>query len=140
VWFALSAHLALLAGVANRERFPLTFGANFLLSLCVQCCMHLSEEFDSETLKRLGKQGGFLLRTYQAEFAKAPTSHATESSRSNLIAVQHTIEQMYGEAAARDVATVVRCEQEIFKPIGRCAQRKSASNSVAGNCSQMNAL
>jgi hypothetical protein len=62
--------------------------------------MHLSEELDSETLKRLGKQGGFLLRTYQAELAKAPTSHATESSHSNLMAVQHTIQQMYGEGVA----------------------------------------
>jgi hypothetical protein len=102
--------------------------------------MHLSEELDSETLKRLGKQGGFLLRTYQAEFAKAPASHATESSRSNLMAVQHTIEQMYGEAVARDVAIVVRCEQEIFKPIGGGGQRKTAYNAVAGNCSRVNAL
>jgi hypothetical protein len=35
---------------------------------------------------------------YQAEFAKDPTSRATESSRSNVIALRHTIKQMYGEA------------------------------------------
>jgi hypothetical protein len=87
--------------------------------------MHLSDKLDSETLKRLGKQGGFLLRTYQAELAKSPTSHATESSRSNLMAMQRTIEQMYGDAVARDVATLVRCEQGIYKPIGQCGQRSS---------------
>jgi len=68
--------------------------------------MHLVEDLDSETIKRLGKQGGFLLRLHQAELAKDPTSHATESSRSNLIAAQHTVKQMYGETVARDVANL----------------------------------
>ena len=63
----------------------------------------LVEELKSETVKRVGKQGRYLLRMHQAEFAKDPASHATESSRSNLMAVQHTISQMYGEAFARDV-------------------------------------
>jgi hypothetical protein len=102
--------------------------------------MHFSDELDSETLERLGKQGGFLLRTYQAELAKAPTSHATESSRSNLMAVQHTIQQMYGEGIARDVATLVRCEQGILKPTGQCDEREAANNAIAGNCSRINAL
>ena len=69
--------------------------------------MHLMEELDSETVKRLCEQGRFLLRIHQAELAKDPASHATESSRSNLMAVQHTVEQMYGEAVARDVANLV---------------------------------
>jgi hypothetical protein len=73
--------------------------------------MHLAEELHSGTTKRLEKQGRYLLRTYQADFAKDPTSHATESSRSNLMAVQHTVTQMYGDAVARDVANLfVRTE------------------------------
>jgi hypothetical protein len=68
--------------------------------------MQLVEELDSETIKRLEKQGEFLLRMHQAELAKDPTSRATESSRSNLIAMQHTIKQMYGETVARDVVPI----------------------------------
>jgi hypothetical protein len=102
--------------------------------------MHPSEELDSETLKRLAKQGKFLLRTYQAELAKGPSSRATESSRSNLMAVQHTIAQMYGEAVARDVAILVRCEQGILKPIGRCGQRETANNAVGRSYGRISAL
>ena len=69
--------------------------------------MHLVEELDSGSIKRLGKQVRFLLRIHQAELAKDPTSHATESSRSNLMAVQHTVKRMYGGAVARDVADLV---------------------------------
>jgi hypothetical protein len=50
---------------------------------------------DSETIARLEKQAAFLSMVYEAEFAKDPTSHATESSRSNMIAVRDTINQMY---------------------------------------------
>jgi hypothetical protein len=35
------------------------------------------------------------------------TSRATESSRSNVIALWHTIRQIYGRAVARDVANLV---------------------------------
>jgi hypothetical protein len=35
--------------------------------------------------------------------AKDPASRATESARSNLIALRHTINQIYGESAALDV-------------------------------------
>ena len=59
------------------------------------------EELDSRTMERLGKQGGFLLSTYHAELAKDPASRATESSRSNVIALWHTIKQIYGKAVAR---------------------------------------
>jgi len=38
-----------------------------------------------------------LLRLYQAELASDPTSCATESSRSNLMALRHTIAQMYAD-------------------------------------------
>jgi hypothetical protein len=66
------------------------------------------EELDSRTIERLGKQGGFLLSTYHAELAKDPASRATESSRSNVIALWHTIKQIYGKAVARDVANLSR--------------------------------
>ena len=46
--------------------------------------------------ERAGKQSSLLLRMYQAELARDPTSRATESSRSNLIALRHTIAQMCG--------------------------------------------
>ena len=66
------------------------------------------EDLNSETIERLGKQGGFLLTTYHAECAKDPASRATESSRSNVIALWHTIKQIYGKAVARDVANLSR--------------------------------
>ena len=59
-----------------------------------------------ETIKRLEKQGEFLRRIHEVELAKDPTSLETESSRSNLIAVQHTIRQLYGEAVAQDVVPI----------------------------------
>jgi hypothetical protein len=64
--------------------------------------MQVTEQLNSVTIERLRKQDEFLLRIYRAEFAKNPTSLATESSRSNVIAVQHTVRQMYGEAVAPD--------------------------------------
>jgi hypothetical protein len=68
--------------------------------------MDYLEELDSETIERLGQQGGFLLSTYHAELAKDPASRATESSRSNVIALWHTIKQIYGRAVAQDVANI----------------------------------
>jgi hypothetical protein len=68
--------------------------------------MQLLEELDSITINRLGKQGKFLLRIHQADLATDPTSHATKSSRSNLMAVQHTVKEMYGEAVARNVTNL----------------------------------
>jgi hypothetical protein len=66
------------------------------------------EELDSRTIERLGKQGGFLLSTYHAELAKDPASRAAESSRSNMIALWHTIRQIYGKAVAREVVLLAR--------------------------------
>jgi hypothetical protein len=66
------------------------------------------EYLDSESIQRLGQQSRFLLRIHQAELAKDPSSRATESSRSNLMAVRHTVKQMYGEAVAVDFASL-RC-------------------------------
>jgi hypothetical protein len=61
--------------------------------------MQHEEQLDSGTIERLEKQSDLLLRMYRAELAKNPTSRAAESSRSNMIALRHTIEQMYGKAA-----------------------------------------
>jgi hypothetical protein len=69
--------------------------------------MDYLEERNVETIERLGKQSGFLLSTYQAEMAKDPASRGTESSRSNMIALWHTIGQIYGKAVARGVANLV---------------------------------
>ena len=66
--------------------------------------MQRNEEVDSKTIARLGQQRGFLMMRYEAELAMDPNSRATGSSRSNLMAVQHTMKQMYGTAVARDVA------------------------------------
>ena len=79
--------------------------------------MQLVEELDSETIERLGKQREFLLMVHQAELAKDPASHATESSRSNLMAAQHTIRQVYGDAVAREVADLVTPTAPILDPI-----------------------
>ena len=65
--------------------------------------MQIEAHLDAETIGRLEEQSELLLRMYQAEFAKDPTSLATESSRSNMIALRHSINQIYGEAAASDV-------------------------------------
>lgn len=74
---------------------------------CVQWRMRLLEALDVGTLKYLVKQCRFLLKLHQAELAKDPTSHATGSSRSNLMAVHHTVKQLYGSAVAMDVAGLV---------------------------------
>jgi hypothetical protein len=60
--------------------------------------MKSEQQPDLGTMERVGKQSGLLLRLYQAELARDPTSRETESSRSNLIALRHTIDQMYGNA------------------------------------------
>ena len=68
--------------------------------------MDYLEELDLGTIKFLGQQGGFLLAMYHEELAKDPASRATGSSRSNVIALWHTIKQIYGKAVARDVANL----------------------------------
>jgi len=66
--------------------------------------MQTEAHFDAETIERLEEQSGLLQKMYQAEFAKDATSPATESSRSNMIALRHSINQIYGAAAALDIA------------------------------------
>ncbi len=57
-------------------------------------------QVDAATRERLEEQSGLLLRIYEVEFAKDPASRATRNSRSNLIALRHSINQIYGEAAS----------------------------------------
>lgn len=78
--------------------------------------MHIEAPFDSATSERLKKENGLLLRIYQAAFAKDPASHATESARSNLIALRHSVRQIYGERAAVDVTDALG-----FISIAACA-------------------
>jgi len=68
--------------------------------------MQIEAHLDAETIERLEEQNELLLRMYRAEFAKNPTSLATESSRSNMIALRHSISQIYG-AAGVDVANAI---------------------------------
>ena len=58
--------------------------------------MTLEEQTESATIQRLKKQGDLLVRMYQAELAKNPTSQAAEAARSNVLALRHTIEQIQG--------------------------------------------
>jgi hypothetical protein len=60
-----------------------------------KCIKGYLEELDSRTIERLGKQSSFLLGPYEEELAKDPASRARESSRSNVIALWHTIRQIY---------------------------------------------
>jgi hypothetical protein len=67
--------------------------------------MQMEAHISAETIERLEKQSRLLLRTYQAELAKDPVSPATESSRSNMIALRHSINQIYGDAATLAVTS-----------------------------------
>lgn len=78
--------------------------------------MHVEAPIDSATSERLKKENGMLLRIYRAAFVKDPTSHATESAPSNLIALRHTVRQVYGERAAVDVTDALG-----FISIAACA-------------------
>jgi hypothetical protein len=69
--------------------------------------MQSEVRLNQETIERLEEQSGLLLRTYQAEIAKDSTSRATEAARSNLIALKHSISQIYGESVAVDVASAL---------------------------------
>ena len=69
--------------------------------------MEIEAPLNSATRERLRKENGLLLRIYRAAFANDPTSRATESARSHLIALRHTVRQIYGERAAVDVTDVL---------------------------------
>jgi hypothetical protein len=69
-------------------------------------------QIDAETVERLDEQSELLLRMYQLELAKDPNSRATEFSHSNLIALRHSVDQIYGEAASRGLLFQANPEQE----------------------------
>ena len=69
--------------------------------------MHGEAHPNSDTVERLEEQSALLRRIYEAEFGKDPTSRATESARSNLIALKHSIRQIYGESVAVDVTNAL---------------------------------
>lgn len=69
--------------------------------------MQSEAQLNPQTMERLEEQSGLLLRIYKAEFAKDPTSRATRSARSNVIALKHSISQIYGESVAVDVASAL---------------------------------
>jgi len=60
--------------------------------------MKSERQLELGTRERVTNQSDLLLKLYQAELARDPASRATESSRSNLIALRHTIGQVYGNA------------------------------------------
>jgi hypothetical protein len=64
------------------------------------------EGLNSGAIERLKEQHELLLRIYHADLAKDPTSRETASSRSNLIALRHTMKQLYGEVLASDVTNL----------------------------------
>ncbi len=68
--------------------------------------MQYAQEVGPETIERVEKQIKFLTRIHGADFAKDATSHATESSRSNLMALQDTVRLVYGEAVARKMQPI----------------------------------
>jgi hypothetical protein len=49
---------------------------------------------------------------YRLELAKDLSSRATECSRSNMIALRHSIDQIYGESASRGLLFQANPEQE----------------------------
>jgi hypothetical protein len=67
----------------------------------------MGKHTNAATIQRLGEQSGLLLKTYHAEFARNPDSEETKSSRSNLIALLHTIHQVYGVSISVDVANTL---------------------------------
>jgi hypothetical protein len=88
--------------------------------------VEVAEQLDSVTIERLRRQGELLLKVYEAEFSIDPTSGGTESSRSNLIALQHTVKQVYGDVFEPDVNTGNTQNAEQFParaafPHRRCA-------------------
>ena len=60
--------------------------------------MQSEEQLVLGRMERVRKQSALLLSLYLAELAKDPTSLATASSRSNLMALRYTIAQMCGAA------------------------------------------
>ena len=71
-----------------------------------------SMQIDADKIERLDEQSELLLGMYQLELAKDPGSHATAVSRSNMIVLRHTIDQIYGGARFVDPVVSESVEPE----------------------------
>jgi hypothetical protein len=69
--------------------------------------MNSEAQLNPATVERLEEQSALLRRIYEAESDKDPASRSTASARSNLIALNHSISQIYGESVAVDVANAL---------------------------------
>jgi hypothetical protein len=92
--------------------------------------VQLEEQLDSGTPERVERQVDLLLRIYEAELAKNPTSRAAESSRSNMIALRHIIEQIYGKG--RCVAVPLKC-----RPRGAYCRRTGGDENASVTASPL---
>jgi hypothetical protein len=87
--------------------FPDDLDANSPSRLSLHQSMQLAGEVGPEK-SSVGKgRLDSCIASIRQTLAKDAASYATEPSRSNLMAVQHTVRRMYGECVARDVANLV---------------------------------
>jgi Low affinity iron permease len=88
----------------------------------------------------LGKQSRFLLGRHEDELAKDAASHATESSRSNVIALWHTIKQIYGKTAVRGPLLLTQNYSFPPKAVRPTSLLNEVANVVTRNCRQRSNL
>jgi len=69
----------------------------------------------ANTIERLEEQSELLLKMYESDLAKHPTSAATKSSRSNMIALCHSVDQIYGQVAAPVVASALGTDSSVVR-------------------------
>lgn len=112
---ASSARASFTTGV-TLSAFPLTFGANAGPRRSVKSKYATYRRTRLRINHTSRKQYRLLLRIQQANLPNNPTSHATKSSRSNRMAGQHTVKEMYGEAGVRNVANLVILDVPAFEP------------------------
>jgi hypothetical protein len=89
---------------SSRNREPLK-AETFLTIENVSQDMNV--ELNAGTVEWPEEQGELVLCTYTLESTKDPNSHAAAAARSNLIALLHTITQIYAESAALEVKTAL---------------------------------
>jgi len=69
----------------------------------------------ANTIERLEEQSELLLKIYESDLAKHPMSAANKSSRSNMIALWHSINQIYGEVAASAIAGALGTDSSVLR-------------------------
>ncbi len=67
--------------------------------------MHLVQ--NAETIDRLVKQGGLLLKTYHAEYDEDPASFRAEFLRGSLAGWRSTVHTLYGDCAEEIIDRVL---------------------------------